>query len=99
MSKPEDTLPSLEALERKIEAVKEHHADPADKPAAPSGMNLAMRLSIEMASAVFVGGFLGYYLDQWLGSSPWFFILFFFLGAAAGTMTIMRSAQRENLDK
>jgi len=45
---------------------------------------------------ILVGSFIGWMLDRWLGNEkPWFFILFFLLGAAAGILNIVRMAMRE----
>jgi ATP synthase protein I len=44
-----------------------------------------------------VGGGIGWLLDQWLGTLPWFLLLFFFLGAAAGTMNVFRTAKEIGL--
>ena len=41
-----------------------------------------------------VGGFLGWELDRWLGSGPWLFVLFLFLGLAAGFWNVYRIATR-----
>ncbi|HAD26704.1 MAG TPA: phosphoribosylaminoimidazolecarboxamide formyltransferase, partial [Alphaproteobacteria bacterium] len=49
-----------------------------------SAMGVAIRLSTDLVAAVAVGGFLGWLLDRWLGTSPWLLLLFFFLGVAAG---------------
>lgn len=49
---------------------------------------------ISFVLAVVIGVGLGYVLDRWFGSSPWFFLLFFFLGVAAGVLNVFRiSAQ------
>ena len=42
-------------------------------------------------AALIVGGFLGYWIDRWLGSKPWGMVIFFFLGFAAGFLNIYRS--------
>jgi F0F1-type ATP synthase assembly protein I len=41
--------------------------------------------------AVVIGTALGYILDRWLGTSPWLFLLCFFLGLAAGMRTVFRT--------
>ena len=41
--------------------------------------------------AVVIGTVLGYILDRWLGTSPWLFLLCFFLGLAAGMRTVFRT--------
>jgi ATP synthase protein I len=45
-----------------------------------------------------VGGGIGWLLDRWLGTSPAFLIVFFLLGAAAGTLNVFRAAKEMNRD-
>jgi ATP synthase protein I len=54
-----------------------------------------LRASTELIGGIVVGGAIGWFLDEWLGSRPWLFILFFLLGSAAGILNIIRVAQRE----
>ena len=61
-----------------------------------SAMGVAIRLSTDLVAAVAVGGFLGWLLDRWLGTSPWLLLLFFFLGVAAGIMNVVRTANQMN---
>ena len=61
-----------------------------------SAMGVAIRLSTDLVAAVAVGGFLGWLLDRWLGTSPWLLLLFFFLGVAAGILNVMRTAREMN---
>jgi ATP synthase protein I len=42
--------------------------------------------------AIVIGAAAGYYLDRWLGTSPWMFFLFFVLGLAAGILNVYRTA-------
>ncbi|HEX6211290.1 MAG TPA: AtpZ/AtpI family protein [Methylomirabilota bacterium] len=42
--------------------------------------------------AVLMGAGAGYLLDGWLGTSPWLFLLGFFLGLAAGIRNVFRAA-------
>ena len=51
----------------------------------------AMRAGTDLVAAVFVGGFLGYWIDQWLGSTPLFMIIMLFFGFGAGFLNIYRS--------
>ncbi len=57
-------------------------------------MGLAARVSTELVAAVFVGGLLGWYLDKWLGTKPWLFLVFLLLGLASGTLSAFREANR-----
>jgi len=54
--------------------------------------SLAFKVAIELVSAVVVGGFLGYWIDQWLDSTPWGMIIMFILGFIAGFLNIYRAA-------
>ena len=42
--------------------------------------------------AIVIGAAAGYFLDRWLGASPWLFFLFFLLGLAAGILNVYRTA-------
>jgi ATP synthase protein I len=44
--------------------------------------------------AVVMGAGAGYVLDDWLGTSPILFLVFFFLGVAAGVLNVYRMAAR-----
>jgi ATP synthase protein I len=51
---------------------------------------LALELPFTFVGAVAVGGFLGYYLDKWLHTSPWLLVTFGGLGFVAGISEISR---------
>ncbi len=51
-------------------------------------------LGLEMGLAVAVGVGIGYYLDRWLGTEPWFLIVFLFFGIAAGFRNLFRALRR-----
>jgi len=57
-----------------------------------SGVGLALRLGVDFVAGVVVGVGIGLLLDWWMGSSPAMLILFFLLGAAAGTFNVFRTA-------
>jgi F0F1-type ATP synthase assembly protein I len=44
--------------------------------------------------AIVLGVWFGWTLDKWFGTKPWFFMLFFFLGLAAGVINVYRTAGR-----
>jgi ATP synthase protein I len=67
--------------------------DPAENQAATaSGYARGFRLSSELVAGVIVGAGLGWFIDHWLGTSPWGLIVFLLLGFAAGVLNVMRSA-------
>lgn len=61
-----------------------------DGPARPSGAAMAARIGVELVVTTLVGTGLGWALDTWLGTIPWFMILFMFLGGAAGVSNVYR---------
>jgi ATP synthase protein I len=58
------------------------------------GMAYGMRMAAELVAAVIVGGAIGYGIDWWIGSKPWFFLLFFVLGFAAGVLNVVRAYEK-----
>ena len=58
-----------------------------------SSMGLALKLGTELVAAVLVGTIIGFILDNWFDSKPWLTIIFFFAGAAAGILNVIRSAK------
>ncbi|CAH2032440.1 AtpZ/AtpI family protein [Trichlorobacter ammonificans] len=57
------------------------------------GLVSSMGLSVVIAIAI--GVWLGLTIDRWLGTAPWFFYLFMFIGIAAGFRNIHLIASRE----
>ena len=59
-----------------------------------SFMGNAFKLGTELVAAVAVGTIIGFILDTWFDTKPWLIIIFFFLGAAAGMLNVIRTANR-----
>ena len=59
-----------------------------------SFMGNAFKLGTELVAAVAVGTIIGFILDSWFDTKPWLIIIFFFLGAAAGMLNVIRVANR-----
>ena len=51
-------------------------------------------LGLEMGLSVAVGAVIGYYLDTWLKTGPWFLIIFFIFGVVAGFRSLYRALKR-----
>ena len=56
-------------------------------------LGVALKLSTEMVAAVLVGSIIGFILDNWFDSKPWLTVIFFFAGATAGILNVIRSAK------
>ncbi|MCG6113801.1 MAG: AtpZ/AtpI family protein [Mesorhizobium sp.] len=58
------------------------------------GVGNALKLSSEFIAAIVVGVGLGWFIDQFAGTSPWGLIVFLLLGFAAGVVNVLRAAGR-----
>jgi len=58
-----------------------------------SGLGQGLRIGIEMVVSVAVGAGVGYFIDNWAGTTPLFMIVFLFLGFAVGIMNVLRIAR------
>ena len=84
LDKLDDRLRRLREQEEKKKKRSGRSADPR------SGLSLAMRIGVELVAALVVGAGIGILLDRWLGTAPWLLVVFFVLGAAAGTLNVYR---------
>lgn len=51
-------------------------------------------LGITFAAAIAIGAAIGIGLDRWLETSPWFTIIFFVFGVAAGFANLVKDLKR-----
>ena len=58
-----------------------------------SSLGVALKISTEMVAAVVIGTIIGFILDNSFDSKPWLTIIFFFVGATAGILNVIRSAK------
>ena len=90
---PEDNhdLPSLEALEQKIAKAKPREGDDASE--MPSYVGYATRFTTDLIGGLLVGALVGYGVDYWFHTNPWFMLVGICLGLAAGIRNMMRTAK------
>jgi len=89
--KDDPPLPSLAKLDEELRAAEAKRRKTKARPQDQGqGLAFAMRIGVEIVSALIVGVGIGLLLDWWLGTKPWFLLLFFVLGAAAGFMNVFR---------
>ncbi len=86
---PEDFKTRLKIAKSKIKNQFEN-----DKENRGSFMGNAFKLGTELVAAVLVGTIIGFILDTWFDTKPWLIIIFFFLGAAAGMLNVIRAANK-----
>ena len=89
MTIPEDFETRLKIAKSKI---KKQILSDSEKRG--SFMGSAFKLGTELVAAVAVGTIIGFILDTWFDTKPWLMIIFFFLGAAAGMLNVIRTANR-----
>ena len=58
----------------------------------------AFKLGTELIAAVIVGTIIGFILDNWFGTKPILIIVFFFFGATAGIVNVIKTARKMQKD-
>jgi ATP synthase protein I len=69
-----------------------------DKRQLMKSLSFLSSIGISMVAASFIGLFIGYYLDKWLGTTPWMTLIWLGVGIASGFRNIFiltRRAMRE----
>ena len=89
MTMPEDFKTRLKIAKSKIKKTMD-----GDVEKRGSFMGSAFKLGTELVAAVAVGTIIGFILDSWFDTKPWLIIIFFFLGAAAGMLNVIRAANK-----
>lgn len=88
--------PELRDLDNKLREARARRESKdrgaAGRTGGMAGLGLAIRLGLDFISGVVVGVGAGLLLDWWWGSKPWMMVLFFVIGAAAGTANVIRTA-------
>ena len=89
MTMPEDFKTRLKIAKSKVKKKLDNESENR-----ASFMGNAFKLGTELVAAVAVGTIIGFILDGWFDTKPWLIIIFFFLGAAAGMLNVIRAANR-----
>mgnify|MGYP000930959243 CR=1 FL=1 len=89
----DNPLPSaLRAFDERLKRLQERQ-DASTREAAgepTTGLGVAFTVTAYIVTGIAVGAGLGWLLDAWLGTKPWLFVVFFFLGAASGMLNVYR---------
>ena len=89
MTIPEDFKTRLKIAKSKIKKQLDN-----DNEKRGSFIGNAFKLGTELVAAVAVGTIIGFILDTLFDTKPWLIIIFFFLGAAAGMLNVIRAANK-----
>ena len=94
MKKSDDLETRLKIAKSKLQKDKNENTD-------KKGIFLgnAFKLGTELVAAVIVGTIIGFILDNWFGTKPLLFILFFLFGSAAGIYNVMKAAKKMQENK
>ncbi|WP_417518215.1 AtpZ/AtpI family protein [Minwuia sp.] len=89
----------LGALNDRIRAARESGPQGRDKKRAEKrersrADGVAWRISAELVAAFMVCGFVGYWLDEWLGTRPWIMVAGLLLGGVVGMRNVYVVANR-----
>ena len=82
---------NLNSLKKKIQEAKEKIEEPVVKAPKPLGKIMKVVVEIVAAMAVCLGS--GSLIDNYFDTRPFFIIVFFLLGSAAGIMNVFRVAK------
>ena len=93
MTVPDDFKTRLKIAKSKIKTQLQN-----DSEKKGSFMGNAFKLGTELVASVAVGTIIGFILDNWFDTKPWLIIIFFFLGAAAGMLNVIRAANKMQKD-
>lgn len=87
-------MPDKNGFEERLRQARERHGvnpSPDASGQSPQGnWGFGFRAGVEVVSALVVGVGVGFFLDRWLGTWPWLFLLFFVLGSVAGVLNVYR---------
>ena len=92
----DNEISPLNSLATRLRHARESAGSEASGATAGSGvrqgLGFAMRIGVELVSALIVGVLIGLALDYWLGTNPWCLLVFFVLGSIAGIFNVYRTA-------
>ncbi len=89
-----EEIAKARAARAEREAIKHRLAD-AEEGNQSAGA-YALRFGAEFGASIFVGGFMGYWIDVFAGTKPWGLLIMGAFGFAAGIRAIIRAYHELN---
>ena len=89
-------MKNLKEISTRLKIAKKNIRTNEQKKVGSNAASLgkAVKISTELVAAVVVGSTLGFLLDSWFVTTPLLIVIFFFVGAAAGMLNVVRTAKR-----
>ncbi len=85
------SLKKDKSLTERIEiAIAKEGKSTTDNQADRSLVNIFSRVATELLAGLLIGAGVGWTIDHWLETKPWFLVIFFLLGGAAGILNLWR---------
>ena len=95
---PKEGSPNFKDFDERLHRARENARLPQEEEAEeqprPSIGGAGVQVGVELVAGVIGGALIGYWLDRWLETWPVLFLVFFFLGAAAGMLNAYRHIRR-----
>ena len=100
---PESARRGVEEMDAKLKAARAANPKPSHNEAPSNVMSqrqtgVAYRVLVDMIAGLLVGGFLGYWLDRWLGLAPYSLVTGLVLGFVAGVNNAWRAIRDYSRD-
>ena len=90
-----DLDPRLDALHKRLEKARGFKTVEEKKPKpSNAAIGMAFRVTTEFVAGLAVGGIIGWQVDAFFGTKPWFLVVFLLMGAAAALLNVIRAADR-----
>jgi ATP synthase protein I len=85
------TIKNNDDLTKRIEkALNKEEKQKTENNSNQTLINTFSRVATELLAGLLIGAGIGWTIDKWLNTSPWFLIIFFLLGGAAGILNLWR---------
>ena len=100
---PDGTRQRLGERDAALRAARAANPKPTENSSPSNVMSqrqtgVAYRVLVDMIAGLLVGGFLGYWLDRWLGWAPYALVAGLVLGFAAGVNNAWRAIRQYSRD-
>jgi ATP synthase protein I len=89
-----DRLSSAINAETSHVAVERKAAETTPDKGLGKALATGLRVSTELVAGVLVGGFIGWWIDRWLGTKPFAFLIMLMIGMVAGFWNVYKIATR-----